>query len=124
MAEKKQPSKVHFVYEKAEGYRLVHATGARGAVTPGGDIMFELFSEAGVPPEEEVHALNANGSLGELLSPRPDEEEIKVSRKLQVAVAVSLEDAGKIADWLKTKVVEGQARRAVIASAKQEKEDG
>ena len=46
MAERKQPSKGHFIYEKAEGYRLVHATGARGAVTPGGDIMFELFSEA------------------------------------------------------------------------------
>ena len=123
MAEDKQPLKVRFTYEKAEGYGLVHTTGVRGGLTPGGGIMFELFSEAGVPPEEEVHELNPNGSLGKLLYPAPDKEMIRVLRRLQVGVAVSLEDAGKIADWLKEKVVEGQARRAVIASMKQEDQE-
>jgi len=122
MAENKQPSQLHFTYEKAEGYGLVHATGARGALTPGGDIMFELFSEAGVPPEEEVHELNPDGSLGRLVDPAPDKETIQVLRRLQVGVAVSLEDADKIADWLKEKVVEGQARCAVIASMRQEEQ--
>ena len=117
-------SKVRFIYEKAQAYELVHATSGRGAVTPGGDIMFELYLEAVQALVEETYELKPNGSLGKQVPSEPSSEELRVSRTLEVAVAVSLEDAGKIADWLKEKCVEGQARRAMIATTAQEDENG
>ena len=118
MPQEKGPTKVFFKYEQGAGYRLVHATGARGAMTPSGDILFELFTEFAVPPSEEIRRINPNGTLGELESAPPKKETVEIIRQLQIGVVVSPSDAESIGKWLLRKVEEAKSRQAIVQSKK------
>lgn len=120
MPQEKEQTKVFFKYEQGAGYRIVHATGARGAITPSGGILFELFTEFAVPPSEEIHRLNPNGTLGGLEFAHPKKETVEISRQLQVGVVVSPDDAESIGKWLLKKVEEAKSRQAIVQSKKEE----
>jgi len=118
MPQEKEQAKVFFKYEQSDGYRIVHATGARGALTPNGDILFELFTEFALMPSEEIRRLNPNGTLGELECPQPRKQTVEMFRQLQVGVVVSPGDAETIGKWLLKKVEEAKSRQAIVQSKK------
>ena len=99
MSQDETHNEVHFHYGKDPMYRIVHATGAQGSITPGGLVNFDLYTERGLAPDSETFALSPEGKMGEKLGDS-SESGIHVSRDRQVGVVMSPKDAERLGSWL------------------------
>ena len=91
--------RVKFHYLKGSLFRVIHADGAMGGITPRGNIHMAFYSERAAIPREHVHRLDASGRLGE----RIDEETVSregIVREMDVDVIMSIADATGLRDWL------------------------
>jgi hypothetical protein len=91
------PSAVKFHYIKGNFFRVIHADGAIGGLTPNHGIFLSLFSERGAIPQVIEQAINADGSLGG--------EKVRVGkeglvREIEVGIMLSGASAKRIAEWL------------------------
>jgi len=121
MPQGEEHKEVHFHYVKADGYRLVHATGAQGGTTPAGLIKFDLFSEFGIAAETEVFSLDSAGKLGKKVG-GSSTEGIHVNREFQVGVVMSPKEAKQLGEWLITKAKEAKSLIEATEEAAAEKE--
>lgn len=122
--QQKHESLVSFTYERSREHRVIHATGARGAITPGGELLFELFSEALIPPDVEVHEIKEDGSLGRVVQVGAKLDVVPIQRLVEVSVAVSIADAERIATWLLQKVEEGKSRQELLSKSRKDAKNG
>lgn len=102
--------KIRFMYEKDPNYRSIYSNGVLGGVTSNNEIHMELFLEMLKLPEYVVHEINAEGGLGKVVEsgPASGSSEIEVSRTLQVAITMKIENAEIIGNWLLGKVKEAK----------------
>lgn len=120
VAEKKKPKKsnggnhaqervIVFEYIKSELFRVIHADGAIGGITPQGNIHFALFSERAAIPRVLMHEANPDGSLGKAL---PDRSVVRpgLIREMDVDVVMSLATAEPFAAWLEERIAELKKR--------------
>ena len=107
--------RVTFYYEHDPGYRLVPANGAWIGITPRGDIRVDFFVEAWGAPEHVVNLLTPSGELGPELARSPA---TRITRRMQVGVLLSLEQADSTADFIKAKI--GEFRKRQEGSGKPE----
>jgi len=114
--------RVEFQYRCALDYHLIHATGAAGGVTPGGDVKFDLFSEFANIPDVERWSLNEKGALQSRIPPESKDETITVLREKQVGVVMSLGNAEGLANWLLKKVLEAKEHRKHLTSEQGEED--
>jgi hypothetical protein len=91
------PGTVTYHYIKGNFFRVVHADGAIGGLTPNRSIFLSLFSERGAIPQIVEQALNADGTLGDEKK-RVGKEGLV--REVEVGVMLSGPAAKRIADWL------------------------
>lgn len=91
------PGTVKFHYLKGNFFRVVHADGAIGGITPSREIFFSLFSERGAIPQLIEQAVNADGSLGAEIKKTGKEG---IVREIEVGVMLSPTTARRIAEWL------------------------
>jgi hypothetical protein len=97
MSENYPPGAVKFHYLKGNFFRVIHADGAIGGITPSREIFFSLFSERGAIPQLIEQAINADGSLGAEIKTVGKEG---IVREIEVGVMVSPKAARRIAAWL------------------------
>ncbi|MER9421448.1 hypothetical protein NKI88_03185 [Mesorhizobium sp. M0317] len=90
---------VVFEYIKSAYFRVIHADGAIGAVTPEGNIHFSLFSNRPAIPRLEVYAKNADGTLGDLV---PEHTVVRagIIREMDVDVIINPATAQALVNWL------------------------
>jgi hypothetical protein len=96
MSEELSPSAVKFHLVKGNFFRVIHADGAIGGITPGREIFVSLYSERGAIPQLIEQSINADGSLGE--EKRFGKEGIV--REIEVGVMLNADTAKRIAEWL------------------------
>lgn len=115
MSDRPATHKVRFKYEFANDYRIIHATGAVGGITPSGNLKLDLFTEFGPSPDNDEWTLNPDGTLDEQVVPTQAPEAIEVIRQKQAGVIIGINEVENIAKWLLEKVKEakelGEARR-------------
>jgi hypothetical protein len=58
------PSEIRFIYTKARHHRTLHADGAWAAITPQLEVQFAFFNDIKPMPEEVLHSVTADGTLG------------------------------------------------------------
>jgi len=97
MSENVSPSTVKFHLVKGNFFRVIHADGVIGGITPGREIFLSLFSERGAIPQLIEQAINADGSLGAEIK-RSGKEGIV--REIEIGVMLNAKTAKLIADWL------------------------
>jgi hypothetical protein len=97
MSENVSPSAVKFHLVKGNFFRVIHADGVIGGITPGREIFLSLFSERGAIPQLIEQAINADGSLGAEIK-RSGKEGIV--REIEIGVMLNAKTAKLIADWL------------------------
>jgi hypothetical protein len=90
---------VVFEYIKSAAFRVIHADGIIGGVTPAGNLHLAFYSERAALPRRQAFAINPNGSLGELL---PDETVSRnsVIREMDIDVVISRKAAEAMMHWL------------------------
>jgi len=96
------PKSIIFEYTQADYYRTVVAHGARGTITPRGEVVFELYTESLRFPSQEERELTGEGRLGKVLG--EVEESVVLERQLHSRFIMSVGDAMTFAEWLKGKV--------------------
>lgn len=94
---------VSFSYIKNNLFRVIHADGVIGAITPGQHIHFALFSERPAIPQRIEQVLNPGGSPGQEVLRQGRAGYI---REMDVDVIVDLKTAKSIHQWLSERIAE------------------
>lgn len=114
------PSQVKFDYIKSQYFRVIHADGAIGGVTPAGFIHFALYNERAAIPTQTSHLLNPDGSLGERVFEDTVSREAIV-REMDVDVVLSVTVAEHLQKWLGEQIEEAKTLQAKAKKKKKSK---
>ena len=90
---------VTFDYIKSQFFRVIHADGAIGGITPHGFLHFAFFSERPPLAKRLVHPMTPQGELG---GPIPEKTVIRdaIIREMDVDVIMTLQAAEQLHTWL------------------------
>ena len=94
---------IAFHYIKSNFFRVVHADGAHGGITPRGLVEMNFFSERHPIPKKVVHTLLPTGQMG----PEVREERVERDgpvREVDVGVIMDLAAAKSLHAWLAEKI--------------------
>lgn len=91
--------RVTIEYIKSQSFRVIHADGAIGGVTPSGNVHLALYSERAAIPRTLVHEANDDGSLG---NPIPEETIVRpgLIREMDVDVILTRPAVEGLLKWL------------------------
>jgi hypothetical protein len=104
-ADGKLPQKIAFDYIKGQSFRVIHADGAIGAVTPNGNIQFAIYSERKAIPRRQVHTIEEGSILGDVI-PEETVSRDSIVREMDINVVMNSEVAANLAKWLLERVEE------------------
>ena len=106
---------VIFEYIKGQNFRVVHADGAIGGVTPGGNIHMAFYSERSAIPRLMVHEVTADGALG-ALKPEKTVSRAGIVREMDVDVVMSEAGIDALLAWLAQKKADLIQRKKKLAA--------
>ena len=104
MADNKQDAdqNVRISYPASNDYKVVHANGAYGGITPDGtEIKFDLYQEYSQPLEYETRQIHGV-KMGDTISKQPATPDIV--RERVVGVVMTLDKAKVLANWMIEKI--------------------
>ena len=118
MPEKQPSSAVAFHYIKGNSFRVFHADGAIGNITPAGLIFVGFYSERAAIPQTMVHEITEEGQVGpELPEGRVTKEGIV--RELDAGAVMSVETAKSFVKWLQSQIEIAQQLKSKPATTTQ-----
>lgn len=95
--------KLTFHYIKSPQYRVSHADGAHGGITPPGKIQMNFYSERTPIPQTTFHEINEDRSLGAEL----EKERIGktgIIREIDTTIIIDINTAKNLVEWLNQKI--------------------
>jgi hypothetical protein len=101
----KPPQKIAFDYIKGQYFRVIHADGAIGGLTPQGNIQFALYSERKAIPRRQVHTIKPDLILGDVI-PEETVSRDSIVREMDINVVMNPDVAANLAKWLFERVEE------------------
>lgn len=107
-------ARLTFHYIKSNAFRVIHADGAWGGITPRLKIQMALYSERTPIPQQTIHQLTDAHTLGDELK----EERISregIIREVEAEVIMDIETAESLASFLNEKIVEA---KGILGEAK------
>lgn len=100
--------KLRVYFTKSNFFRVVHADGLVGSVTPKRDIFISFYNERIPIPDSIVYELSPKGAvISEVESERITTTK-GVIREMEVGVVLDLADARSLIDWLRQMVGEAE----------------
>jgi hypothetical protein len=97
------PDKIKFDYIKNHLFRVVHADGVWGGVTPNSHLFMSFWSERPPIPKQMVFPVTSAGDVGaELRAERQGRDSI--FREVEVGVMMDLSTARSFLEWLKERI--------------------
>lgn len=106
---------VHLI--KANGFRVIHADGVWGGISPNANIHMSLYSERRPLPREVTYTFTDDGKLEET----GRDTRSGVVREIEMDAVMSLDTAVSIRDWLNEKIEE---LHAMIVEAEAQQQSG
>ena len=103
MNEEQIPKRLQIDFRRSASFRIVHADGVWGGVTPYGKVYMTFFSEAPPLPEAMAYSLSADGTaLEEVRADRRGST--NPTREVEVGVVMDLNVAKSFLKWLAEKI--------------------
>lgn len=102
--------RIAFDYIKSQYFRVIHADGAIGGITPNGHIHFALYSERQAIPRRQVHEVLGDGHLGGLI----ESETVSrgsIVREMEIDVFLTIQVAKSLHEWLGGKIADHEKLR-------------
>lgn len=93
---------VNFTYYKSNYFRVIHADGAWGGVTPRGNIHISFYSERAALPDKSVVVVSDKTHMP--VKPEELQAESTYVRELEVDVIMDLPTAVSVRDWLTNQI--------------------
>lgn len=94
-----EPTNVVFEYIKSQHFRVIHADGAIGGITPTGNVHMAFYSERTAIPQMMVHEANPDGTVGKIL---PEQTMVRpgIIREMDVDVVLNFRGVESLLAWL------------------------
>ena len=107
------PESITFHYLKAQNFRTIHADGVIGNITPAGHIHMAVYSERPAIPQEMIHKVNPDGTLGEVI---PEKTIVRdgIVREMDVDVLMNVAVAKNIKSWLEERIIDIENRNSLL----------
>ena len=117
MRKKAKLKSLSIEYIKSNSFRVIHADGIHGGLSPDLDIHMAIFTERWPFPREIFHAINEDGTLGpEDLTKRKVRKGLV--REIDADVIIDVQTAKSIVTWLNEKIMQIDALHASKTSKK------
>lgn len=99
-------AKLAFHYIKSNYFRVIHADGVYGGISPKGKIQMAFFSERQPIPQQTVFAFDpkSQSTTGEIEGERVTRE--GVVREVEANILMDLDTARTFSTWISEKIVE------------------
>ena len=119
-----KPKKLRYHFIKSNAFRSIHADGVFGGVTPRLTIAATFFNERPPLPDQTVHEINDNGTVGDEIK----DERISrdgIVRELEANLIMDVEFAKALRNWLTTKIdlIEEQLKEQKEEKVKEDPSD-
>jgi hypothetical protein len=122
MMAKKRPARgepkakeVAFEFIKGNFFRVIHADGVWGGLTPHFDIHMDFWSERHPIPKRIVFEVTEEGAIGPEQRDRRESRDAIV-REVEVGVVMGIPEAIALRDWLDTKIEQATRLKAGLAA--------
>src|SRR5438552_11957846 len=92
-----EQEEVDFKYVKSNFFRVIHADGAWGGVSPKGGIHMSFYNERAALPDSSKLIFSKSG---ELLGPEQYHASSRIVRELECNVIIDFSTARELRDWL------------------------
>lgn len=99
MSHGKKPE-LTFKYIFNYAYNPVYVNGAHGGISPRGELVMNFYLERPPLPEEIKHAINPNGTIGDITSEEPHDLSSSMVRYIDNGVILNYESARNIHYWI------------------------
>jgi hypothetical protein len=98
---------IKFKYIFTFDYNPVYVNGAHGGITPRGEIVANFYLERPPLPNEIVHAINPDGTIGaDIVDVDPKDLNSSLVRYVSNGVVLSYQNARDLHGWLGEKIAE------------------
>lgn len=87
-SEPERPSEVRFIYQKGRHHRTFHADGAWAGITPQMEVQFSFFNDLKPMPDEVIHAVKDDGTVGQEIS--REHQPLNIIRETDVTVVMNV----------------------------------
>jgi hypothetical protein len=94
------PSKLQFHYIKSNHFRVIHADGLLGSITPKDDIFVTFYNERSPLPDYVSFEITPNGEIGKEIEADRVVNSDGVIREMEVGVVFDIDFARSFALWL------------------------
>jgi hypothetical protein len=94
-------TEIKFKYMKSNFFRVIHADGAWGGVSPRGDIHMSFYNERGALPDSSTLTVSADSSEQ---SPEVAQSSGAIIREIECDVVLDLGTALSLSKWLDEKI--------------------
>jgi hypothetical protein len=111
---------VVFEYIKSPLFRVIHADGAIGGLTPAGNVHFALYSERSAIPQMTVHPHRPDGTVG---PPGQTVARPGIVREMDVDVVISPNFIPAFIEWLQQVEQQAKAQAEAIKQVKENAND-
>jgi hypothetical protein len=112
-----EQQEVTFNYLKSQFFRVIHADGAWGGVSPRGDIHISFYNERMAIPDKSRVVISESGNA---LKPEEFESTSAVVREVEADVVVDLTTAIQLRDWLNNKISTLEAMIRAVRESERE----
>ena len=115
-----EQQEIQFRYMKSHLFRVIHADGAWGGISPRGNIHMSLYNERGALPDTSKLVIDPNGRV---IKPEEAQSSGDIIREVECDVVFDLGTAISLRRWLDEKIkdVQGLVEQAKIENQKQKK---
>ena len=96
-----EAQEISFRYVKANFFRVIHADGAWGGISPKGDIHIAFYNERAAIPDSSSFMVSTEGKV---VQPERFDAASKLVREVEADVIVDLSTARALRAWLDTKI--------------------
>jgi hypothetical protein len=109
---------LRFTYVKSNFFRVIHADGAWGGISPRGDIHVSFYNERGALPDSSILTLGADGKP---LKPEEAQSSGTIIREIECDVVLDLAAATGLRKWLEDNI--NELNRVIKEARDQQKQN-
>ena len=120
---KKIPAKIKFDYLKSSLFRVIHADGVWGGVTPRGQIQMTFWNERAAIPTQMTYEASDDGKVGDEIKAERQSRDAIV-REVEALVILDLVTAKSVLKWLQARIEFAEAMRKEPPEPGEEQQSG
>ena len=107
MSNKKPELTFKYIFNYA--YNPVYVNGAHGGISPRGELIMNFYMERPPLPNEIIHEINPNGTIGDVVAEKPEDLKNSMVRFIDSGVVLNYESARNIHFWIGERLKELEA---------------